>query len=78
MFALFETLAEYALKNDEINTALGYPNARGTLRYAAESPMLTVDGKYPMQILPHVAHLFAGCAIVDTVEYPQEVEDELN
>ena len=78
MFALFEKITDYARKNEEINAELGYPNARGTIRYASESPSLTANGKYAMQILPHVAHLFAGCTIVETVEYPQEVEDEID
>ncbi len=78
MFALFDTLEKYNAKNSEINAALGYPDGNGTERYAADNPRQDVNGKYSMQILPHVAHLFAGCTIVETVEYPQEAENEID
>ena len=79
MFALFDTLEQYLAKNHEINTALGYPDGKGTERYATEVPMLTAIGKYAMQILPHVERFFADCVVVESVEYPEiEVTNETN
>lgn len=78
MYAIFNTISAYHAKNAEINNSLGYPDGHGTERYASESPKQTTDGMYAMQILPYVEHLFAGCTIVNTVEYPQEVEDEID
>lgn len=72
MLALFDTLEEYRGKNTEISEALGYPDGNGTDRYSEENPRLDVNGRYVMQILPHVAHLFNGCTIVESVEYPLE------
>lgn len=78
MFAIFDTITSYIEKNTEINAALGYPDGHGTERYSTEFPKQDINGKYVMPIMPHVTHLFEGCVVVDTVEYPQEVEDELN
>ncbi len=77
MFAIFDTIEEYVAKNNAINIALGYPDGMGTDRYADETPAETTTGKYAMQILPCASHLFAGCVIVESVEYPKiEVENE--
>lgn len=72
MFAIFNTITSYREKNAEINAALGYPDGHGTDRYATETARQDINGKYIMPIMPYVARLFEGCAIVDTVEYPQE------
>lgn len=74
MFALFDTLEAYRNKNQEVNAYFGYPNERGTLRYATENPSETIDGKYAMPIRDEIAHLFVGCEIVEAVEYPEEIE----
>lgn len=70
MFAIFETIEEYQSQNDIVNTAMGYP-CEHTTRYAEENPRITTGGRYAMQILPYVEHLFAGCEIVESVEYPE-------
>ena len=73
MFALFETLLEYQAQNEIVNNTMGYP-CDDTLRYAEVNPRITTDGKYAMQILPYVEHLFADCTIVDSVEYEETEE----
>ena len=77
MFALFDTLEEYLGKNTEISEALGYPDGNGTDRYSEENPCLDVNGRYVMQVLPHVEIFFDDC-LVESVEYPQEVDDEID
>jgi len=72
MYAIFESPSEYHEKLNEVNDALGYPDGFGTDRYATETPQPTIDGKYAMPISEHVAHLFTGCTIVESVEYPLE------
>jgi len=74
MFAIFEAMEDYQAQNELVNNAVGYP-CEHTTRYAEENPRLTSDGKYAMQILPYVEHLFIGCEIVESVVYP-EVEDD--
>jgi len=75
MYAIFNTLKEYRAKIKELNTALGYPNAFGTERYATDNPMKTTGNKYALAVLPEAEHLFAGCEFVDSVEYPDEVPE---
>ena len=76
MIALFTTLKAYRAKNKEVNDYLGYPDGRGTDRYATETPQATIDGKYAMPISERVAHLFTDCEIVESVEYeePENVD----
>jgi len=76
MYAIFETLEAYQAKNQELNAYLGYPNVNGTERYATDEPQQTIDGKYAMPIRDEIAHLFVGCEILETVEYP-EVQDDI-
>ena len=74
MFAIFDTIEEYSAKNSEITAAMAYPC--GTERYSEDNPRRDVNGKYPMQILPHVEQFFAGCQIQESVEYNHEDQDE--
>ena len=78
MFAIFNTISAYLSKNVEINSYLSYPDGCGTEKYASETPKQTTDGMYAMQILPYVENLFVGCTVVDKIEYPQEIEDEID
>jgi len=75
MIAIFDTIQDYLNKLREVNTHLGYPDGRGTERYATETPQPTKQGKYAMPISERIAHLFADCEIVDGVEYPDEMPE---
>jgi len=75
MFAQFDSIEAYLAKNDEINVFLGYPDGRGTERYATDNPTKTIEGKYAMPVSERIAHLFDDCEIVESVEYP-EIDDE--
>jgi len=46
-----------------------YPLKQGLKR-------IDINGKYYLPIHPDYMAYFAGCTIVETVEYPQEVEDD--
>lgn len=72
MKAIFDTLQDYLDKRSEVNQYLGYPNARGTDTYCDDVPLIDVNGKHIMPIDAEILHLFDGCVIVETVEYPQE------
>lgn len=71
MYAIFDTLEQYLAKNHEINTALGYPDGRGTDHYADDTPTKTTTDQYAMQVLPHVERFFVDCVVVESVEYPE-------
>ena len=72
MYAIFDTLEAYEAKHNEINIALGFPTGYSPT-YANISPCRTKDGMYAMQILVCAEHLFAGCDIVESVEYEEIV-----
>jgi hypothetical protein len=55
---LFDSLSEWQTKVSELNYAFGYPNDRAE-RYA-DSPMVTADGKYALQVLPEAELYFQG------------------
>lgn len=74
MYAIFDTLEQYLTKNNEINLALGYPDGKGTERYAMDNPIQDINGRYPMLILPYVERFFADCVVVESVEYPEIIE----
>jgi hypothetical protein len=74
MYAIFETLEEYKAKNSEVSLALGFPNGHGTLSYASEVPMQDIYCKYIMPIMPHVERFFTDCVVVETVQYPEDIQ----
>jgi hypothetical protein len=56
--ALFDSFSDWQAKVSELNSAFGYPNGRAE-RYA-DSPMVTADGKYALQVLPEAKPYFQG------------------
>jgi hypothetical protein len=56
--AIFDSLADWQAKVGELNSAFGYPNDRAE-RYA-DSPMVTADDKYALQVLPEAEPYFKG------------------
>lgn len=72
MLVLFNSIAEYKLKNQQIASAMGWPSG-GTIRYADENPRQTTDGKYAMPVLVGFEQFFDGMqkTLSDEEMYPK-------
>ena len=70
MYAIFETLEQYQTANAILNQHLGYPDGRGTERYATDTPTPTTTGKYAMRIRDSlIGVLPSDTEFAGTVEY---------
>lgn len=72
MFGLFEDMNQYNAANQFAKEFFALD-----VMYARVDPVADVNGKYVMYLRDELLGVM-NCEIVDTVELPQEVEDELN
>lgn len=78
MYALFVNIEDYHEVLDKINAHFGFPNGCGTDTYLPISPPKDKNGRYYIKIDAHLAAFFASCTIVDTIELPREVDNEID